>query len=225
VITQAFGEPGPHARPGESDVSDDISPWHPGEEQVCGKLRIFIGEVRASVEPLLLQTLLGSCVAVCLRDPVSRIGGMNHILIPGSCHGDEMPSRYGVHAMELLVNQIMRLGGDRRRLEAKAFGAANVVAGLQAPTVGDLNARFVREFLAVERIPLVAQRLGGTQAVQVHFNTGTGKAIVHSVDGSSLPSILLAEDDFIARGAVLRMARVEPTVATRTIGASHCVAP
>jgi chemotaxis receptor (MCP) glutamine deamidase CheD len=185
---------------------------HPAQEHVYRKLRIFIGEVKASAEPLLVQTLLGSCVAVCLRDPESRIGGMNHILVPGVCQPGHLPSSSGVHAMELLINQIMRLGGDRRRLVAKAFGAANVVAGLQPPTIGDLNAKFVREFLAVEKIPLVAQRLGGTHAVQVHFKTDTGKTIVHSVDGSRLPAILHDEDDFVARGSASRMAPAEATL-------------
>ncbi len=85
--------------------------------------RIYVGEVVASATPLLLQTLLGSCVAVCLWDPVACIGGMNHILLPGRGDGDDRPSRYGVHAMELLINAIMNQGGDRRKLVAKAFGA------------------------------------------------------------------------------------------------------
>jgi chemotaxis receptor (MCP) glutamine deamidase CheD len=157
------------------------------------KRRIYIGEVVASSTPLLLQTLLGSCVAVCLRDPVLGIGGMNHILVPGRCGGNDRQSRWGVHAMELLINAIMNQGGGRRRLVAKVFGAANVLPDLQSPTAGQLNATFVRDFLATERIPLVAQRLGGKHAVQVHFRTDTGKTIVHSVDGSRLPAILRAE--------------------------------
>jgi chemotaxis receptor (MCP) glutamine deamidase CheD len=144
----------------------------------------------------MLQTLLGSCVAVCLWDPVARIGGMNHILLPGTGDGGDCSSRYGVHAMELLINAIMNKGGDRRKLVAKAFGAGNVVASLQSPTIGELNAAFVRGFLATEGIPLVAQRLGGLRPVQVNFRTDTGKITVHTVDGSRLPLILSAEDDY-----------------------------
>jgi len=144
----------------------------------------------------MLQTLLGSCVAVCLWDPVARIGGMNHILLPGRGDGDAGSSRYGVHAMELLINAIMNKGGDRRKLVAKAFGAGNVVASLQSPTIGELNAAFVRGFLGTEGIPLVGQRLGGLRPVQVNFRTDTGKITVHTVDGSRLPSILTAEDDY-----------------------------
>ena len=184
----------------------------PLHQPICPERRIFIGEVVASAEPLLLRTLLGSCVAVCLRDPVSLIGGMNHILLPGSCNDDRQPSRCGIHAMELLINEIMHSGGDRHKLVAKAFGAANVVRSLQSPAVGDLNARFVREFLIAEKIPLVAQRLGGTHAVQLHFRTDTGKAIVHSVDGSRLPAILDAEDNFVACAAAGSLAAGEVTL-------------
>jgi chemotaxis receptor (MCP) glutamine deamidase CheD len=159
------------------------------------RIRIYIGDVVACAEPAILQTLLGSCVAVCLRDPVSRVGGMNHILLPGDSNQGRA-SRFGVHAMELLINALMQRGADRRRLVAKAFGAANVVAALRSPTVGDQNAIFVREFLARERIPLVANRLGGTHAVQIHFTTDTGRTIVHTVDGSRLPIILEAETTY-----------------------------
>jgi chemotaxis protein CheD len=158
--------------------------------------RIYVGEVVASATPLLLETLLGSCVAVCLRDPVAGVGGMNHILLPGRCDGDDRPSRCGVHAMELLINAIMKEGGDRRRLEAKVFGAGNVVTSLQSPTVGQMNAIFIRDFLATEKIPLVAQRLGGKRPVQVYFRTDTGKTTVHTVDGSRLPTILSDEDAY-----------------------------
>ena len=158
--------------------------------------RIYVGEVVASATPLLLQTLLGSCVAVCLRDPVACVGGMNHILLPGSSESDHHPSRRGVHAMELLINAVMKEGGDRRKLVAKVFGAGNVVASLQSPTIGEHNAAFVRKFLATEGIPIVAQRLGGLRPVQVTFRTDSGKATVHTVDGSKLPIILSAEEDY-----------------------------
>lgn len=181
----------PHVSKRPARTSSVPHPGLPAEQ----RKRIYIGEIVASATPLVLQTLLGSCVAVCLRDPVTGIGGMNHILLPGRCD-DDRPARCGVNAMELLINAIMQKGGDRRRLEAKVFGGANVLSSLQSPTVGELNAAFVREFLATERIALVAQRLGGTHAVQVHFRTDTGKTIVHSVNGSRLPAILSAEDAY-----------------------------
>jgi chemotaxis protein CheD len=95
--------------------------------------------------------------------------------------------------MELLINELMKLGADRRRLIAKAFGGANVLQRIKMRSIGDENARFVREFLSTERIPLVAERLGGDHAVHLYFRTDTGKASVHTVDGSSLPRIIVAE--------------------------------
>ena len=159
------------------------------------RVTIYIGEVGASQLPTVLDTLLGSCVAVCLYDPVLRMGGMNHILLP-SCRAGETSPRCGVHAMELLINEVMKFGGDRRRLVAKAFGGANVLEGIRVPPIGEGNARFVREFLALERIPLVAERLGGTQAVHVYFHTDTGKVTVHTVDGSDLPNVIEEERSY-----------------------------
>jgi chemotaxis protein CheD len=98
--------------------------------------------------------------------------------------------------MELLINELMKIGGDRRRFIAKAFGGANVLGGMKMPPIGAGNARFVREFLALERIPLVAERLGGNHAVHLYFHTDTGKVTVHTVDGSSLPKIIYAEGSY-----------------------------
>ena len=159
------------------------------------KIRIFAGDVRTSVDPAEIDTLLGSCVAVCLYDPELRAGGMNHIMLPGDAR-DTKSTRFGIQAMELLINELMKQGGDRRRFIAKAFGGANVVPGLKASPIGDDNAKFVRMFLERERIPLVAQRLGGCQAVHVYFRTDTGKAVLHSVDGSELPKIIHAENSY-----------------------------
>jgi chemotaxis receptor (MCP) glutamine deamidase CheD len=160
------------------------------------RVTLYIGEVGASQLPTVLDTLLGSCVAVCLYDPVLRMGGMNHILLP-SCRAGETSPRCGVHAMELLINEVMKLGGDRRRLVAKAFGGANVLEGIRVPPIGEGNARFVREFLALEKIPLIAERLGGTQAVHVYFHTDTGKVTVHTVDGSDLPNVIEEERSYV----------------------------
>ncbi len=114
--------------------------------------------------------------------------------------------------MELLINELMRLGADRRKFVAKAFGAGNVLPSMQRPTVGDRNAFFVRSFLAAEGIPLLAERMGGNKAVQVQFHTGTGKAIVRSVDGSRLPAILSNEDGYRGRSLVTENDREDVTL-------------
>ncbi|HVT96991.1 MAG TPA: chemotaxis protein CheD [Acidobacteriaceae bacterium] len=174
--------------------------------------RVDIGDVVASRHPLCLHTVLGSCVAVCLWDPVAAAGGMNHILVPSSHADCQCGSRCGVHAMELLINAVMKAGGDRRRFVAKAFGAANVLPVFQSPTVGDLNARFVREFLATERIPLLAERMGGNRAVRAVFHAHSGRAFVHTVDGSRLPEIVREETAWFNRPLTERFADEEPVL-------------
>ncbi len=174
--------------------------------------RLDIGDVVAGNGQLILHTLLGSCVAVCLRDPVSGVGGMNHILVPSSATDAAWTTRCGVQAMELLINEVMKLGGDRRRLVAKAFGGGNVLDGFQSPTVGELNASFVRQFLQQERIPLVAERLGGTSAVPVGFHLDSGEVIVRSVDGSRLPAILRNEASYYETNLAGRFRMEDPVL-------------
>jgi chemotaxis receptor (MCP) glutamine deamidase CheD len=149
-------------------------------------------------------------VAVCLYDPVARVGGMNHILVPSSASGCRCGSRCGVHAMELLINALMNAGADRPRLVAKAFGGANVLPVFRTPTVGELNAKFVRGFLRTEKIPLLAERLGGDRAVRVTFHTHTGKVTVHTVDGSSLPKLIREEASWYRTDPARRFPVEEP---------------
>jgi chemotaxis protein CheD len=169
--------------------------WNVPAPLLIDRVRVNIGEVAVSADPCSLDALLGSCVSVCLYDPMRRAGSMNHILLPGKSLNGKC-TRYGVYAMEVLINELMKHGADRRRLVAKAFGGANVLPGMRQMPVGDHNSKFVREFLATERIPLVAERLGGSHAVLVRFRTDTGKAVVHTVDGSYLPKIAREETSY-----------------------------
>ncbi len=158
------------------------------------EISIQIGGIFASREPAVVRTVLGSCVSACLFDPVAGIGGMNHFMLPEGNGDSGLPARYGVHAMEMLINQIMKLGGERRRLMAKVFGAGHVLRiqsnGLAVP---EQNALFIKAFLATERISILAQRLGGTQPLQVLFFTNTGKAWVKAVGGDKAKD--LAEEE------------------------------
>lgn len=141
------------------------------------RITIHVGEVAVSRDPAIMHTLLGSCVAVCLHDPVVCAGGINHIWLPDA-REDVSVSRCGVHAMELLINELMAIGCDRRRLVAKAFGGANLFKASDASSVGLANMRFVREFLKTERIPLVSERLGGTTGIHLYFYTQNARARV-----------------------------------------------
>lgn len=151
---------------------------------------IYVGQVFASRQPALGQTLLGSCVSACLYDEVAGVGGLNHFLLPGTAMRNADAARYGVHAMELLINSLMKLGADRGRLQAKVFGGANL-RGFGTLRVGTRNREFVREFLATEGIPIRGGRLGGSQPLQVRFYTETGRAMVRPLGRQEGP--LLAE--------------------------------
>lgn len=121
-----------------------------------------------------ISTILGSCVATCLHDPEAGVGGMNHFLLP-EANGSAAPAAsFGINAMELLINDLIKKGADRRRLTAKVFGGARMIAGLS--DVGAKNAAFVLDFLKREGIPCTGQSLGGTQARRIQFWPDDGRA-------------------------------------------------
>src|SRR5690349_15585026 len=100
----------------------------PQTADMAGRARHFvpIGDVFAGKRPTVVRTVLGSCIAVCLRDPWAHVGGMNHFLLPAGAQGQQGSARYGVQAMEMLINACMQHGADRRCLEAKVFGGGYV---------------------------------------------------------------------------------------------------
>jgi len=125
-----------------------------------------------------LATVLGSCVAACLRDPLLHLGGMNHFLLPEGGNNAASSARYGCYAMELLINDLLKRGAVRKRLQAKVFGGANVLKGMQHNPIGSRNADFVLHYLATEHIPVIAQDLRGIHPRRVYFFTRTGKALI-----------------------------------------------
>jgi chemotaxis receptor (MCP) glutamine deamidase CheD len=149
--------------------------------------RIHAGEFAVGGEGTVVSTLLGSCVAACLWDPIAKIGGMNHFLLPDGEGDHRTAARYGVHAMELLINAIMVRGGDRRRLKAKLFGGGAVLE--QEPfEVGEKNVRFARDFLTREGITLEAHQLGGREGREVRFDAATGRAWVRPIPRQRAPA-------------------------------------
>lgn len=170
------------------------------------KVTIQIGGIFASREPAVVSTVLGSCIAACLRDSASGIGGMNHFMLPVApdIECEEDAPRYGVHAMELLIGEIQKLGGHRARLEAKVFGGGHVLnIAESADGVPQRNIRFIKEFLRMERIPLQAHDLGGRIARQVHFDTGSGKVRLKRLTGSGYVSALTEKKHEAQAGRVM----------------------
>lgn len=128
----------------------------------------------AAGDDAVLTTILGSCVAACIWDPELGVGGMNHIVLPDAPESDLRRASAGVNAMELLINGIIRKGGERNRFQAKLFGGASMIEGLG--NVGARNAAFARGFLEREGIPCVSESLGGTTGRRVQFWPGSGRA-------------------------------------------------
>ncbi len=154
---------------------------HKREEEFGDRHRhsIHIGGICASKQPSVVRTVLGSCIAVCLRDPQLKVGGMNHFMLPSTSSGEAVSARYGVHAMELLINECMKYGADRRRLEAKVFGGGHVLKMRESDdNVPQKNIRFALHFLETEQIPIVARDLGGYQPREVIFFTDTGRTLL-----------------------------------------------
>jgi chemotaxis receptor (MCP) glutamine deamidase CheD len=191
----ATASPGAARRPapaGAPALRPKPIPAAPAEEEHS----IILGDVVATRGPAVIKTLLGSCVAACIYDPETGVGGMNHFSLPGA--SDEGTSaRYGAHAMEMLVTAIMKKGGDRNRLHAKVFGGGKVLNVTAAQlNVGERNAEFVLKYLDAEGITVVAQDLGGTRGRLVRFRPHTGQAQAKPLAGRELPQVVEREEQF-----------------------------
>lgn len=144
-------------------------------------IKLLPKEYYVTDQPFVLTTVLGSCVAACLRDAAAGVAGMNHFMLPdpGSAESARIRSMvYGGHAMNRLVDALIAQGARRERLEAKVFGGANVLADMRNVRIGDANAEFVRDYLERAGIPIVAEDLGGTWPRQLQYAAGTGRARV-----------------------------------------------
>ena len=122
-----------------------------------------------------MNTILGSCVAVCLYDRVAGVGGMNHYLLPGDTRAANGTARYGVHLMELMINALLKNGARRSNFEAKLFGGAHVTVTGSFENIGDRNVRFGRDFLSREGIPIRGESVGGAAARRLRFIPTTGE--------------------------------------------------
>jgi len=146
-----------------------------------GRTSLYLppGQMVVSVEPCAVTTVVGSCVAVCVTDPVARVGGMNHYLLP-QCAGTDNPLRYGAKAIPQLIERALALGARRERLEAKVFGGASVLGALarQREHLGAKNARLAFELLRSAGISVLAEDVDGAQGRKVIYHTDDGAAWV-----------------------------------------------
>lgn len=149
----------------------------------------------------MIVTTLGSCVAACVRDTVLGIGGINHFMLPesdtGNWGGVSAAMRYGNHAMEVLVNDLLRLGAARNRLEIKVFGGANVLG--TSALIGTKNVEFVETYLRVEHMAIAAQHLGGDQGRRIIYFPVTGKVKMKLLDRQDNAAVIEEEKNFKAQ--------------------------
>ena len=176
--------------------------WDPA--QGCMTVKVLPGEFYVSAQEETVSTVLGSCVAACIHDPVRGIGGMNHFMLPEPRGASDSWSstvgraaRYGSDAMEQLINAVLKAGGQRVDLKVKVFGGGRVLA--QLSDVGQRNIDFVHRYLAAERLPLAAEDLGGPYPRQVQFFPLSGRVRVRQLRRSDDVALVADERGYLKR--------------------------
>lgn len=170
--------------------------------------KISPGEYYATKRDMVLVTVLGSCVAACIRDKVTGIGGMNHFMLPESSDHTNwnVGGRYGTYAMEILINQLQKLGAERKNLEAKVFGGASVIKHMTETNIGERNAAFVLDFLKTEKISVIAKDLLDIYPRKVYYFPQTGKVLVKKLRNMHNDTIEMREMEYNSR---LQVSKVE----------------
>ncbi len=165
-------------------------------------VKILPGEYYVTARDMVLVTVLGSCVAACIRDKISGIGGMNHFMLPGSMRDGGLAgvsARYGAYAMELMTNQLLKMGARRSNLEAKVFGGGEVLRGCNVANVGGRNAEFVLDYLNTEGIAVVAQDMLDIYPRKIYFFPHTGRVRVKKLRSMHNNTIIEREHEYHSR--------------------------
>ncbi|PZO14750.1 MAG: chemoreceptor glutamine deamidase CheD [Burkholderiales bacterium] len=139
-------------------------------------VKVLPGEYFVTADDMMVMTVLGSCIAACIYDPRVRVGGMNHFMLPDG--GNEAGGRYGSFAMELLINEMMKLGARRETMQAKVFGGGQVMHTFTTMNVGERNTKFVLDYLQTERIAVISKDVLDIHPRKVCYFPATGKAMV-----------------------------------------------
>lgn len=172
------------------------------EKNQLTSVHLNIGDYHFDTEPVLMKTVLGSCVSVCLFDPSHpNRAGMNHIFLPGksSIEKHDKNARYGIHAMEVLINEFLKAGIPRFKLQAKIFGGGYIVdLGIkrEEDSIGTRNINFVKEFLELEKIPIVNSDVGGRFCRSVHFDTTTYEVAVRKHAPNQSQDVIRKEQEY-----------------------------
>jgi len=197
-VSEAFALPASH---GHSPSGVLRRYWDP--RHAAWVVKLGPGDYYVTTEGETLVTVLGSCVAACVRDPVAGVGGMNHFMLPvppanpsdgWSAHAG-LATRYGSASMEQLINSLIARGARRNRLEFKLFGGGRVLAG--ATDVGKTNVEFALDFVKRENYQLLASDLGGPWPRQVAYEAQTGRARIRHLNSANSREVADEEERFL----------------------------
>ncbi len=173
----------------------------PGESHVC----------EAGIDEMVVTTL-GSCIAACIRDPATGIGGMNHFMLPSSGNGDwagaSASMRYGNFAMEYLINEILKRGGRKETLEIGIYGGGNILDATSTD-VGDQNIKFVRDYLKLEGYKIKGEDVGGPWPRKVYFHPLRVRVVVKRLSSLSNDTLQKREKEY---GSKLKPEAIEGDV-------------
>lgn len=165
--------------------------------------KILPGDYFATSRDVMIVTVLGSCVAACIFDPHLGIGGMNHFMLPHISARDPEPisaaNRYGAHAMEILINQLLKMGAERSRLKLKLFGGCQVIQSFSAIDIGERNARFAWHYAQTEQLEVLAHDFGGEHPRKVYFFPRSGKVLVKRLRTLHNDTIYRREQEYESR--------------------------
>jgi chemotaxis protein CheD len=153
--------------------------------QSLEEIRVEMAEMKIERTPIVLVTSVGSCVAICIRESVSRCGGLAHIMLPKAASDSRfIPSKYADTAVPLMVDAIKKLGGNGYSLSAKIAGGADMFSTLRCGMlkIGQENIQATRRALQAEGVRIVAEDVGGTSGRRVSFNLADGSVIVQSLN-------------------------------------------
>ena len=139
-------------------------------------VKVLPGEYYVTTDDMLVMTVLGSCISACIWDPKVRVGGMNHFMLPDG--GGDTSGRYGSYAMELLINEMIKLGARRETMQAKVFGGGQVMHSFTTMNVGERNTQFVLDYLQTERIAIISKDVLDIHPRKVCYFPASGKAMV-----------------------------------------------
>lgn len=168
---------------------------------------IYQGEIFVTNKPMVIKTLLGSCISVCLYDPVSKVIGMNHFMIAKTnkpfeliCNSDL--GRYGIFSMEVFINKMVACGAERKELCAKVFGGASVLEKYdenRSLNIAEDNCCFIHKYLNIEQIPIVSSFIGGKQGMIIYFCQQDFSVYVRKIRKENVLSKIISNEHLLSK--------------------------